>query len=97
MTRQEFVERFEILVGKVQGVEMTTSELEETMESVFQLKNSVYPEDFYLDTIFKLWTLVDAEEDEDFNPVFNTMIATVNCINVGDKVKPVLLTYSELM
>ena len=94
MTRNEFVKRFEVLVGDVQGVELSPSELIRKMEKAFLGFGKAFNEDFTLDTLIKLWTLVDESED-DFDTTFRGYLVTVNCINVGDKVKPVLITYAR--
>lgn len=96
MTRQEFVERFEILVGKVQGVEMKASELIRELEVTFKGFGKAFSDDFILDTVFKLWTLIEKEDGDDFEVEFDSMVVTVNCINVGDKVKPLLITYAQV-
>lgn len=97
MNKTIFLERFELLVSRVQGVEMTPSELMEIMEEEFLGYGRAFSEDFILDTIFKLWTLCDREDlDDNLDPIFDSMVVTVNCINVGDKIKPVLVTYTTL-
>ena len=97
MNKTLFLERFEALVSEVQGVEMTSTELIRKMEKTFLGYGRAFSDDFILDTVIKLWTLCDSEEeDEDLLPIFDSMVVTVNCINVGDKIKPVLITYTKL-
>lgn len=96
MTRNEFLVGFESIVSRVQGVEMTTSELIRELEVTFKGFGKAFSDDFILDTVFKLWTLVEKEDADDFEVEFDSMLVTVNCINVNGKVKPLLITYSQV-